>query len=98
MTGRNWADDRSEYLEPHFLPNAPNDYIPRSFILRDMCESSVFLEEHGEIREIMKDVSRIIVEGNDATCIDVVGEQMILQNVKLKEANLLSHGIVLARI
>jgi len=63
-----------------------------------MCESSVFLEEKGEIREIMNRVSRIVMEGDDATCIDVIGEQMTLQNVKLREANLLSRGIVFGRI
>lgn len=98
MTGRIWAIEKFEVLGGHLEYDAPNDYISRRFILRDMCESSVFLEERGEIREIMKDVSRIIMEGNDATCVDVLGEQMVLQNVKLKEANLLSHGIVFARI
>jgi len=63
-----------------------------------MCESSVFLEELGEIREIMNRVSRIVMEGDDATCIDVVGEQATIQRVRLKEANLLSHGIVFRRI
>ena len=28
-----------------------------------MCESSVFLEDKGEIREIMNRVSRIVMEG-----------------------------------
>ncbi|MDD1767743.1 MAG: hypothetical protein LUQ27_04160 [Methanomassiliicoccales archaeon] len=46
----------------------------------------------------MNRVSRIVMEGDDATCIDVVGEQMTLQNVKLREANLLSRGIVFGRI
>ncbi|MGD0056244.1 MAG: CooT family nickel-binding protein [Methanomassiliicoccales archaeon] len=63
-----------------------------------MCESAVFLEERGETRQIMKDVSRIVMDGDDATCIDVVGEQMTLQDVRLKEANLLSRGIVFVRI
>lgn len=62
-----------------------------------MCESSVFLAERAEVREIMKNVSKIIMEGDDAVCIDVLGERMILASVKLKEANLLSHGIVFTR-
>jgi predicted RNA-binding protein len=63
-----------------------------------MCESSVFLEERGEIREIMKDVTRVVVDGTDAVCVDILGEQMTIQNVKFKEANLLSHGLIFERI
>ncbi|MCJ7517100.1 MAG: CooT family nickel-binding protein [Methanomassiliicoccales archaeon] len=62
-----------------------------------MCESSVYLDERTEVREIMKNVSKIIMEGDDAVCVDVLGERMILASVKLKEANLLSHGIVFTR-
>jgi predicted RNA-binding protein len=62
-----------------------------------MCESSVYLDERTEVREIMKNVSKIIMEGDDAVCVDVLGERMILEGVKLKEANLLSHGIVFTR-
>jgi len=69
-----------------------------SYILSDMCESSVFLEERGEIREIMKDVTRVVVDGTDAVCVDILGEQMTIQNVKFKEANLLSHGLIFERI
>jgi len=64
----------------------------------NMCESSVFLDERTEVREIMKNVSKIIMEGDDAVCVDVLGERMILASVKLKEANLLSRGIVFTRI
>ncbi|MDD1766280.1 MAG: CooT family nickel-binding protein [Methanomassiliicoccales archaeon] len=60
----------------------------------NMCESSVFLDERTEVREIMKNVSKIVMEGDDAVCVDVLGERMILASVRLKEANLLSHGIV----
>jgi predicted RNA-binding protein len=63
----------------------------------NMCESSVFLDERTEVREIMKNVSKIIMEGDDAICVDVLGERVILASVRLKEANLLSHGIVFAR-
>jgi predicted RNA-binding protein len=60
----------------------------------NMCESSVFLDMRTEVREIMKNVSKIVMEGDDAVCVDVLGERMILASVRLKEANLLSHGIV----
>lgn len=63
-----------------------------------MCESSVFLEDRGEVREVMKDVSRILIDGDDAVCIDILGEQTVVHGVRLKEANLLSHGLVFSRI
>lgn len=59
-----------------------------------MCESTVFLEESGAMKEIMKDVTRIVMRGPQAICTNIVGEQVVLDNVVLKEANLLSHGIV----
>jgi predicted RNA-binding protein len=62
-----------------------------------MCESTVFLEEAGEVREIMKDVTRIVMDGSQAVCINIVGERAVLEDVVLKEANLLSHGIVFKR-
>lgn len=63
-----------------------------------MCESSVFLEEKDKVREVMKDVTRIIMDGHNAICVNIIGERMILENVELKEANLLSHGIVFKRM
>jgi predicted RNA-binding protein len=63
-----------------------------------MCESTVFLEENGAITEVMKDVTRIIMRGSQAICTNIVGEQIMLDNVVLKEANLLSHGIVFIRM
>ncbi len=59
-----------------------------------MCESTVFLDEGGKIREVMRDVTRIVMRDGDAVCTDIVGDQLVLENVSLMEANLLSHGIV----
>lgn len=59
-----------------------------------MCESTVFLQEKDEVREVMKDVTRIVMRGTKAICINIVGEQVVLDDVALKEANLMSHGIV----
>lgn len=59
-----------------------------------MCESTVFVEEGEAVREAMKDVARIVMRDGNAVCTDIVGQQLILENVELKEANLLSHGIV----
>ena len=62
-----------------------------------MCESTVFLEDEGGAHEAMKEVARIIMDGKNAVCTDILGERVVLKNVKLKEANLLSHGIVFVR-
>jgi predicted RNA-binding protein len=63
-----------------------------------MCESAVFLEESGQVHEVMKDVTRIVMRGDSAVCTNIVGEMLVLDGVRLKEANLLSHGIVLVKI
>jgi predicted RNA-binding protein len=63
-----------------------------------MCESSVFLEETGGAKEVIKDVTRIVMDGNDAVCVNIIGEKLVLEGVRLKEANLLSHGLVFERI
>jgi predicted RNA-binding protein len=59
-----------------------------------VCESAVFLVDGDVTREVMKEVTRIVMRGDDAVCTDIVGEQVVLENVVLSEANLLSHGIV----
>jgi predicted RNA-binding protein len=62
-----------------------------------MCESVVFLEEGDEVREVMRDVARIVIVDGSVLCTSIVGERIELENVHFKEANFLSHGIVFAR-
>ncbi len=62
-----------------------------------MCESTVFLEDENGAHEAMREVARVVMDGKDAVCTDIVGERVVLKNVRLKEANLLSHGIVFVR-
>ncbi len=62
-----------------------------------MCESSVFLETEGRVEEIMKDVTRVVMDGQDAICTDILGQKVVLKKVVFKEANLLSHGLVFVR-
>lgn len=62
-----------------------------------MCESVVFLEEGDEVREVMKDVARIVADDGVVTCTSIIGERVELKNVRFKEANFLSHGIVFMR-
>ncbi|HEY3421433.1 MAG TPA: CooT family nickel-binding protein [Methanomassiliicoccales archaeon] len=62
-----------------------------------MCESTVFMEEDGGVKEVMKDVSRIVINGDETVFIDILGQRKVLTGVTLKEANLMSHGIVFIR-
>jgi predicted RNA-binding protein len=62
-----------------------------------MCESVVFLEEGDKVREVMKDVARIVTDDGVVTCTSIIGERVELKNVRFKEANFLSHGIVFER-
>jgi|WetSurSiteA1Bulk_404760.scaffolds.fasta_scaffold159437_2 hypothetical protein len=62
-----------------------------------MCESVVFLEEGDEVREILRDVARIATVDGIVICTSIIGEKVELKNVRFKEANFLSHGIVFAR-
>jgi len=62
-----------------------------------MCESTVFIEENDTVIEVMRDVARIWVDGEDIVCTSVIGERAVLKGARLKEANFLSHGIVFVR-
>lgn len=57
----------------------------------------IFLEEGDEVREVMKDVARIVTDDGVVTCTSIIGERVELKNVRFKEANFLSHGIVFVR-
>lgn len=63
-----------------------------------MCESTVFLSKGEDMQEVMEDVTRIVMDGTIARLTNIVGEQVVLENVRFKEANLLSHGLVFERV
>jgi len=62
-----------------------------------MCESVVFLEEGDEVREVLRDVARIVTDDGIVICTSIIGERVELRKVRFKEANFLSHGIVFVR-
>jgi predicted RNA-binding protein len=62
-----------------------------------MCESTVYLSQGEDMSEVMQDVTRIVMEGSTVKLTNIVGEQVVLENVRFKEANLLSHGLVFER-
>lgn len=63
-----------------------------------MCESTVFLDEKGELKEIMQDVTRINVYGNKVVCLGLLGEREEITGVQIIEANLMEHKIVLGKV
>lgn len=62
-----------------------------------MCESTLYLEKGGHVQEMMREVARIVFEGDTATATDIVGERVVLEQVEVREINFLSHGVVLRR-
>ena len=40
-----------------------------------MCESTIFFEKDGEKEEIMKDVDKIFVNGDQVTFVGLLGEE-----------------------
>jgi predicted RNA-binding protein len=62
-----------------------------------MCESVVFLEEGDEVKEVLKDVARIVNIDGVVTCTSIIGERVELRGVRFKEINFLSHGVVFVR-
>jgi len=40
-----------------------------------MCESTIFLEKGGEREEIMKDVAKIFIDGDQVTFVGLLGEE-----------------------
>jgi len=60
-----------------------------------MCESTVFLMKGSEKIVVMSDAARIIVNNGGVTCIDTLGERKDVPQVRIVDANLLKHEIVL---
>ncbi len=40
-----------------------------------MCESTIFLDKGGEREEIMKDVAKIFINGDQVTFVGLLGEE-----------------------
>ncbi|TET89052.1 MAG: CooT family nickel-binding protein [Methanomassiliicoccales archaeon] len=58
----------------------------------NMCESTVFLEKDGESVEFMKDVAKILIEGDRLTIIGILGEEKTI-NGRIATADLMNHKI-----
>jgi predicted RNA-binding protein len=60
-----------------------------------MCESAVYLVRGPTKDLVMAEVARMTVAGNAITCFDILGERKTLEGVRIAEANLLKHEIIL---
>jgi predicted RNA-binding protein len=60
-----------------------------------MCESAVYLVQGPTKDLVMAEVARMTVAGNAITCFDILGERKTLEGVRIAEANLLKHEIIL---
>lgn len=62
-----------------------------------MCESKVVLLENGKKTILMDAAARIRIAGRTAVCINITGEEIKVENVDVKEMNLMKHEILLER-
>ena len=63
-----------------------------------MCESTVVLQRNGKKEIIMEDVARILFTPGGVTLMDILGETTTVDNVKITEANLMDHELILEEI
>jgi predicted RNA-binding protein len=60
-----------------------------------MCESTVYLMKGSEKVVVMAEAARIIVNNDGITCIDTLGERKEVPQVRIVDANLVKHEIIL---
>jgi predicted RNA-binding protein len=62
-----------------------------------MCESKIVLVEGAKRSVVMETAAKVVLSGNDATCTDITGEEIVVKGVQVREMNLMKHEIVLQR-
>lgn len=63
-----------------------------------MCESTVVMQKNNTKETIMEDVAKIDFTTSGVTLMDIIGQVRELENVRIVEANLVNHEIVLEEI
>jgi predicted RNA-binding protein len=63
-----------------------------------MCESNVFIDEGGDLKEVMLEVTRIEVTNTGVVCHGLLGERKEVAGVRILDANLLDHKIILGKM
>ncbi len=62
-----------------------------------MCRSTVYMSTKEGVLELVKSAVRLNLEDGLLIIIDDIGERLELQNVRIKEVNLISNNIVLEK-
>lgn len=62
-----------------------------------MCRSTVFMSTKDGVLELVQNAVRLNLDDELLIIIDDVGERLELQNVQVKEINLISNNIVLEK-
>jgi predicted RNA-binding protein len=62
-----------------------------------MCESTVYIEKDGNEEVFMKEVAKIDIADDKYICRDILGNEQVLEGVRIKDINLVGHKIVFAR-
>ena len=52
-----------------------------------MCEITVYIKEANQIKDVVKDVWKLKVVENGILCYDSLGEETLLENTEIVEAN-----------
>lgn len=63
-----------------------------------MCESTVLLDNNGNLETVMENVTRIDVFPNKVVCLGLLGEREEIPGVTILEANLMDHRIILGKM
>lgn len=63
-----------------------------------MCESTVLLKGNNGLNTIMPDAVRMTVDPGLIRCTNIIGEQVVLENVRVVEMDLLRHRIIIEAI
>jgi len=63
-----------------------------------MCESTVVLLKNGNKEVIMEDVAKIFFSQEGVSLMDILGEKKTLEGVRMTEANLMNHELILEEI
>lgn len=62
-----------------------------------MCRSTVYMSTKDGVLELVQNAVRLNLEDELLIIIDDVGERLELQNVRVREVNLISNNIVLEK-
>jgi len=74
-----------------------HEFLSRERVHRTMCRSTVYMSTKDGVLELVQNAVRLNLEDELLIIIDDVGERLELQNVHVKEINLISNNIVLEK-